>query len=772
MVLGHAGYSLFLDYKTSREAAQLKVDNAIGKLRDDFGHIQEANKIFAIQMTQDPVLMGAYSRRDRNSVASTLKDVILKTGFVGFVSLIDDEGKVFYSTDSPSKSGYDARGISSGVDYVFRNNDIYNGPACYTVTGSLAISSMVPIRQGTKVAGIAVVNQPLNTEFLTGMVSKFAIEQDHLMNIDLALLSTSANRGSKDGTLVAITPGLRKQPPNAFLVRLQERGVKAIPQPGGWMAVFNNPSVGFEDSLRWWKQFNLGGIKKNETEAIILVTTTVPDMQTRLTSVLILAGTVGGIGLLFALLFAAGIAKGVNSPLRFLIRRTNDLTTQKQVLPALEGLSGDWLELGELIDTSVASMRTTVVNLKNQTQRLAAEAEEKDRVLETTNHQLESLNRQYAQQSRQLSEVSKQISFANKQSVMLQQKLDSVLQVSTEGFLVLDQFGNVLSANPVFLHWVGTTEGEIAGRLCFDLVKRPGEPRNSDGHGSAFATHGGNPQELINQFYPEGVVYHRYENKSIEVIAHLQPIVTEDSNIQGYIMVLRDKSLRSEIAQLRTEIVSMLSDTIRQPLVVSEQRWSSVLANAAQTMHPAVGQTLAELHSQYEQLLGVIDSLLMMYGGFVPQPVQPREQIMVTRLVAECLEEMAPLARQFQLGLDYRTQTGLPAASGSKESVKAILLPILERMILVTAAGGRVRVECQVRGGDMIIAVTSSGPALPEHEIADMFVGFVQGKHADDSYSWRLSMYLARNNIERLGGRIWAESGGRGTSIYFTLPVA
>lgn len=774
MVAGNAGYSLFLDYKNSRDLATAKVDDGTKRLKQDLAQILAANKLFATQMSSDSNLMGPFLRDDRQALATALREVVLKTGFNGFVTFVDEKGKVFYSTDSPAKFGYDARSLSTGLDYVFKNNNLYMGAASFTATGTVAVSSMVPVRQGTRVAGVVIASQPLNVEFLTGLVTKFqTVDPAHLSDIDMALVSTSLNKNAKDGQLLAVTPGLGRRP-SGFLMVLEQQGAKAIPGNSGPLAMFYKREAGFETHGRWWRECRLDQVKQNDNVAVILVTTPVQDMALRASSVLVLAGTCGAVAFLFALLFSAGITKGVTAPLRILIRRTNELASQRNTMPALEGLSGEWLELGELIDTSVVSMRQTVSNLKQQMNRQADEVEDKNRNLDTANQQLESLNRQYSSQSKQLSEISKQINFANRQAVILQHKLDAILQVSTEGFLILDQYGNVISANPVFLHWMGVTEAEIAGRLCFDLVKRPGEPKNSQFHGEVFATHGGDPHAMINQFYPEGVVHHRWEDRAVEVMAHLQPIVTDESTIQGYIMVLRDKALRSQNAQLREEIVTMLSDNIRFQLLSAEPRWTTILTNAANTMHPSVGQALAELHSHYAQLLGVVDSLLMMYGGFVPPPAMqaPKEQIIVTRVIAECLEEAAPLARDRQLALDYKSVAGLPNINGNKDTFKAILYPMLEKMITITAPGGRVRVEVQMRGPELKMGVSSSGPSLPEEEIVDMFAGFIQGKHSDDTYSSRLSMYLARNNLERIGGRAWAESAsGRGTIVYFTLPV-
>ena len=788
MMLGTAGTVAFLDYKVTRDEGSYGVARAMLRIagasnpektglrsdgQDDFDLILRANVGLGQDLLRtDNQVVAPFMSHDREKTVAALKSYLGKTSFGGIVTLVDEKGLVFYSSDTPNTSNYSIKSNPAFQPYFDgRKHGAATTPALFTKTQTLTLTGLVPIETSKGLQGIVAVSTPVDAEFISGVVEKMAITPPTVTGLEVVLLDPL-------GMVTAITPGLA-QGDNSFVKELKESKGAALPSNTDFLSWLHSGD-GFERAGRWWKVLTLrttvlepinGKPQDGPLVGYLVLSKDLPNLLTRLQIVVALTAAFGGIGIILAMVFSSGIGRSVNKPLKFLIRRTEQIASQRAALQPLEGLTGDWLALGEQIDTAVTAMRSTVQSLKTQLARQQHESHESSRESDDVTVQIEQMNRQFAIQSKQLNDLSRQLNTASRQAILLQHKLDTVLQVSTEGYLILDGFGNVLSANPVFLNWLGANEGEIAGRLCFDLIQRPGEPPNSANEGEPFARHGGDPHALINQFYPEGVVYHRFQQRAVEVMAHLQPVVSEDSQIQGYIMVLRDKSVSSEIAQLRGEIVSMLSESIRAPLSAAENAWATVLNNAAQTMHPSVGQPLAELHGHYEKMLGVVDSLLMMYGGFVPPAATPKEQVVITRLVADCLEEVAPLARNYQLALDYRSSP-LPNVSLNKEGVRATLINVLQRMITLTAPGGRVRVETTLKGQELRLGVQSSGPALSESEIGDLFAGFIEGKHDESTYSARLSMYLARNTVERFGGKIWAESeSGRGTIVYFTIPV-
>jgi PAS domain S-box-containing protein len=776
MVVGMCFAQFVLDYQASRVAAYKAADAAMTKLSDDCLLIAKSNSEFAEFVSHDAGIINSLTSKNRHAAADAIDAIVKTSGYPGDLTLIDTNGKVFYSTDTPKFFDYSVE-KSFGVHMVINQYQPWHGYTNFGPQGRIAETSLAPIRTSSgDFKGIVAAAQPLSQEFLTGMATKLPIEDERLAGIGLAVVSAQAN--PQEPPQMAVTPELQASH-NPIIMNLLKKGVNGLPTPpnkildlgicaANQFLPFCTTSQSFEGGDRWWRASKI--TDNGEALGVLLTTAPIAETHSQLTYVILLGSGLGVIVFFISLFMAGGITNSVTQPLQALIHRYNDLENQKKALPPLEGLEGEWLDLGENIDSAILKSRHAAKTMRNELRKQEEDFEVKLKAANDNSVHSDTLNRQIAQQSKQLVETSKQINFANRQSVLLQRKLDAVLQISIEGFLVLDQYGNVLSVNPVFLNWIGATEGELAGRLCFDLVQKPGEPKKDFHQGHAFAQHGGDPHAVINQFYPEGIIYHNHKDTAIEVLAHLQPVEGEDSSIQGYVMVLRDKSLRSEIARMRTEIVAMLVDSIRAPLVHAESDWQRILAAAAQTMHPSVGQPLAELHEHYENLLGVIDSLLMMYGNFVPPPLVSREQIVVNRLVADCLEEISPIARERQLALDYKSVTGLPNLTGNREAVHGIIMQLLEKLVGITSAGGRVRVETSAKSGEMRIGVLSSGPALANQEIVDMFAGFIEGKHSQAEYGSRLSMYLARNNVERLGGKIWAESD-RGTSIYFTMPI-
>lgn len=758
MVLANAGYQLFVEFNDSRNTAIKQVIAAAAKTSDEFNSIMLSNRELTARLKADPAFQSAWAARDKSAVASAVKDFANRWGIPGYITVITKDGKVFYSTDTPNKSGYSVASRLPELKTILADDKTghYTGAAVPTEAGVLGISNIQRLHDGD---GVVAISQPVNTQFLMGLQQKLEMMTD-LQKIDFIAYNLDESR------VQDVTPSLQQRD-GGYIQKLQREGQKVIPKKDA-----------FEEGNRMWRSIALmRGATENRNAGVVIASAPIRNVTPRVATIIGQAAVGAVAALILAIMFSIGISGRFNNSVRVLIKRAKDLAANKPNLQSLENrLSGEWLELAEIIDTAVSAPRSSVQNLRGQINKYMDEVDEKTKLVEQANGQVEAINRQLMMQSRQLSEVSKQMNYASQQAVILQQKLASVLQVSTEGFLLLDQYGNVLSANPVFLNWTGANEGEIAGRFCFDLVKKPGEPPSNNGMGSgmAFSHHGGAAGDLIQQFYPDGVVHHQYEKKTVEVLLHLHPIVADGSGqeISGYVMVLRDKSLHGEVARMRDDITNMLSDQIRGQLVVAEQRWKPILSNSSNGLNPSVGQALAELHAQYQQLLGIVDSYVMMYGGFVPASITPREQISITRLIGECMEQVSQTARQHQILLDYKTVTGLPTTAVDKEVVRSVVAQLLEKMIQVTAPGGRVRVESILKGNEIRLQINSSGPAVAQDDIEDMFVGFIEDKHHEDSYSQRLSLYLARNNVERMGGRIWSESeAGRGTTIYCTLPV-
>ena len=826
-----AAYVLYWQTQEGSNAASRKLAAALNKLSYDFNRIQIANRDFANRLSRDSSLIEAINKADRAVIASLFKSAADARSFAGVLSAYDENGKLLYSSDTPAKFGYSLRGKNNAIDYVLNNQDNFIGPVYgLTAAQSITFSVLMPIvGSNGQYTGIIAVSQPIDEEFLTAETMKLALLSEPLSNIDMVLLNI------RDKGQIYCSPRLLKERP-AFLQLLSEQSVKALPnwqEPGAgniftWFnSLFNKNAgpAGFVKDNRFWQPYSLfTAVPKNANPAstgteiigVIIATTPIAGQEINPLYV-ILATSIMGLAAIFSVVaLSAHLVAQPDSAILTLIERVKKWQTDKRLptpikLPAAAG------ELSELIDQTLLEWQSTIQGLKNQLNKISAnEPEEKsEQQHHIDDEQLSALNRQLANQSRQLSEFSRQLNHANQQAVFLQHELAAILQSTTEGILILDQYGNIIHANNIFSNWLGMGEGEIAGRFCLDLIRRADEINASDNATApAFVKHESNASTLLQNFFPDGVVHNSQSHEPIEISLNLQPVSGHDNRVNGYILVARDKSLRSEITGLKMEIVTMLARAIRGPLISAEKEWQNILVShneiAQEVLHsdsmpqfidapeevhiqlnrelnqeltPAeltFAQKIAGLHSRYNSLIASVENMLTTHGQSIGQlvplteeggslsasdlesiwmPAEPvKESFALAKLVGECLREAANLAREKQLLLDYKTSTALPNITADRALTKSVLSPVIEKMIDITAAGGKVRVESFTNGKEIQLSIVSSGPALSEEETADMFTGFNPEKHNEESYGSRLALYLARNNAERLGAKIWAQS--------------
>jgi signal transduction histidine kinase len=100
---------------------------------------------------------------------------------------------------------------------------------------------------------------------------------------------------------------------------------------------------------------------------------------------------------------------------------------------------------------------------------------------------------------------------------------------------------------------------------------------------------------------------------------------------------------------------------------------------------------------------------------------------------------------------------------------------LLSNAVKFTPKGGSVDVSATRQDGEVLIAVTDTGPGISAEDQGRIFEEFQQAKgdgNAERPEGTGLGLALSKSLVELHGGRIWVESEpGEGSTFTFTIPV-
>jgi signal transduction histidine kinase len=133
---------------------------------------------------------------------------------------------------------------------------------------------------------------------------------------------------------------------------------------------------------------------------------------------------------------------------------------------------------------------------------------------------------------------------------------------------------------------------------------------------------------------------------------------------------------------------------------------------------------------------------------------------------------IAPQARASGLAYEYHRPSRLVTVRADRERLEQVVLNLLSNAMKFTLAGGRVTLNCAMRGGKVVVRVRDTGRGIPAELQSTIFEPFTQ---VDGSYTRAvggagLGLAISRELSRAMGAELTVESvPGRGSTFALRL---
>jgi two-component system phosphate regulon sensor histidine kinase PhoR len=242
----------------------------------------------------------------------------------------------------------------------------------------------------------------------------------------------------------------------------------------------------------------------------------------------------------------------------------------------------------------------------------------------------------------------------------------------------------------------------------------------------------------------------------------------------GTVYAFRDVTRERRLEELRSQFVATISHELRTPL--------ASLHGAAMTLlereHDLSGQTQHDLLDmiavQSKRLANLVEEILLagqLDSGslrVVTEPFDPEELVWTAAAAAR-------LRVSEDTTIDVSIPAVLPKVAGDPERTRQVLTNLVDNAIKYSPFGGRIELGLEVEGGHARFTVRDEGLGIPLGEQKRIFEKFyrLDPDHRRGVGGSGLGLYICRELVRSMNGRIWVESDpGKGAIFTFELPVA
>jgi PAS domain S-box-containing protein len=360
-------------------------------------------------------------------------------------------------------------------------------------------------------------------------------------------------------------------------------------------------------------------------------------------------------------------------------------------------------------------------------------------------------------------------------------RMRAILDTTRDGVILLDENGSLTEMNPAAERFLGVNLNDHHNSRFADLLEHV-EVSNPESVGYS-------AEELTNlariiRLEPGRIIRREFErqirpNEVIHIQEIASPVFDEQSNIKGWLLILRDITEEKALESYRNEITHMIVHDLRGPL-------ASIMSGVriAEDNLPAgdeselIRTTLGLSRKSAEDLMELVNTILDIAKLESKQMPLSQEPWPVRDLFQQAYEALLPALQKSDLTVTFVVPEDLPLAQVDIKLMQRVLVNLLENARRFTPSGGHIQlVAAQQDRRRLVIRVADTGPGIPPNEREHIFEKYrqIRGSHPQrGGKGTGLGLTFCKLVVEAHNGRIWVDDEGPlpGACFTFTLPVA
>jgi PAS domain S-box-containing protein len=349
-----------------------------------------------------------------------------------------------------------------------------------------------------------------------------------------------------------------------------------------------------------------------------------------------------------------------------------------------------------------------------------------------------------------------------------QQRVSMVINSLSEGVFTTNLLGEIVTINPSSLGIIQKSEDRTIGLKVCDVFDSHGEDH-----------FGGNCVLLTKLENRERIDGYKFSFKPspggqpITLELSVTPIPQSQGHPEGAVFVLRDVTQQEELERLQKELIAAISHELRSPLTNINNITDIILSTPDLKAIAPIEEYLHKLKSQTKRLATFSDRILDVYKMETGQLKLQIRPVPIHLFMDKIFNQWKMIAED-RVSLKLADEK-LPWVWADEEALETVLNNLVDNALKY--AGPESIIEIIVESpadGFVVCGVKDQGPGIDSRQVDRLFNRFyrIDGRDSQKVYGHGLGLYISKNLIEAMGGKIWVTSlVGSGSYFAFQVPI-